>query len=108
MQPAATAFGQALDAAALRDAEIDVVLNVTAQPARSAGELREELAVQLAARVRWTDSLRALSALGCDRFIEVGPGSVLAGMVKRTLPDARVASFGALTDLPKVAAILES
>lgn len=108
MQPAVTAFGQALDAAQLRDAERDVVLNVTARPARAAGVLRQELAVQLAARVRWADSLRALSAMGCDRFIEVGPGNVLAGMVKRTLPDARVASFGALADLPKAAAILES
>lgn len=108
MRPAVVAFQEALTSAPIRDAEQDVVLNVTAEPARTATDLREELAVQLASRVRWTDSLRALSALGCDRFVEVGPGNVLAGLVKRTLPDARVVSFGALADLPKVAAILEN
>jgi [acyl-carrier-protein] S-malonyltransferase len=65
------------------------------------------LATQVYSTVRWIETLRTLSHLGCDRFLEVGPGSVLAGMVRRTLPEARVASFGAVSELPGVAALLE-
>jgi [acyl-carrier-protein] S-malonyltransferase len=68
--------------------------------------LRLELAVQVYSPVRWTESLRRLSGMGCDRFLEVGPGNVLAGLVRRTLQDVRVASFGSLDDLPAAEAVL--
>jgi [acyl-carrier-protein] S-malonyltransferase len=62
--------------------------------------------VQLYSPVRWIESLQRLARMGCDRFLEVGPGSVLAGMVRRTLPDAKVASFGSLADLEKAATLV--
>ena len=102
MRPAADALLGAL----WRDcdfapAAIPVVLNASApKPSRSPPTLRNELAVQVYSPVRWIETLQRLAALGCDRFLEVGPGTVLAGLVRRTLPEARVASFGALADLP--------
>jgi [acyl-carrier-protein] S-malonyltransferase len=107
MRPAAEALGQALAATEFRPASVDVVVNSTAQVTRRPGTLREELAVQVYSPVRWIETLQQLGQLGCDRFLEVGPGTVLTGMVRRALPEARVASFGALSDLPNVATLLE-
>jgi [acyl-carrier-protein] S-malonyltransferase len=99
MRPAAEPLIRALNELELQPAQVPVVANASGEIATDPAELRQELALQLYSPVRWVDSLRRLAALGCDRFLEVGPGQVLAGMVKRTLPDARVASFGARADL---------
>jgi biotin carboxyl carrier protein len=69
-----------------------VVANATAEPVTSAEELRELLARQLTGRVRWTESVRRMAALGVDTFIEVGPGTVLGGLIKRTVEGTRVLS----------------
>lgn len=106
MRPAAEAVGQALADTPLRRPDIPVVLNASARATQEPDELRDELAVQVYSAVRWTETLQRLAELGCDRFLEVGPGTVLAGLVRRTLPDARVASFGSLADLPEVCSLL--
>jgi [acyl-carrier-protein] S-malonyltransferase len=106
MRPAADAVSNALDKTPLRRAEIPVVVNASAQATQEPDELRQELAVQIYSAVRWIETLQRLAELGCDRFLEVGPGSVLAGLVRRTLPQARVASFGALSDLLAVCSLL--
>jgi [acyl-carrier-protein] S-malonyltransferase len=54
---------------------------------RSAAELREALIAQLVSPVRWTQSLETMFAMGVRQYIEVGPGKVLQGLVKRTLKD---------------------
>jgi [acyl-carrier-protein] S-malonyltransferase len=107
MRAAAGPLADALAATELNHAEVPVVLNVSAEAATAPDDLRHELEVQVYSPVRWIESLQELAALGCDRFLEVGPGTVLAGMVKRTLPDARVASFGALSDLDAARAVLD-
>jgi [acyl-carrier-protein] S-malonyltransferase len=99
MRPAAEPLIRALAELELQPARVPVVANASGEIATDPPELRQELSLQLYSPVRWVDSLHRLASLGCDRFLEVGPGQVLAGMVKRTLPDARVASFGALADL---------
>jgi [acyl-carrier-protein] S-malonyltransferase len=106
MRPAADVLSRALDETEFRSARIPVVLNATAQPAQEPAQLRQELAVQVYSPVRWVDSLKCLAKLGCDRFLEIGPGQVLAGLVRRTLPQARVASFASMTDLPDVRSLL--
>jgi [acyl-carrier-protein] S-malonyltransferase len=105
MRPAADALQSALPSVDLHDARLPVVVNVTAAPVVAAADLASELVVQVYSPVRWADSLVRLAELGADRFVEVGPGQVLAGLVKRTLPSARVVSFGALADLDAVAAL---
>jgi [acyl-carrier-protein] S-malonyltransferase len=106
MRPAADAVCNALTDTPLRRAEIPVVLNATARATQEPAELGHELAVQIYSAVRWVETLERLAELGCDRFLEVGPGAVLAGLVRRTLPEARVASFGAVSDLPAAHALL--
>jgi [acyl-carrier-protein] S-malonyltransferase len=106
MRPAADAVCEALSSTPLRRADIPVVVNATAHATQEPDELRHELAVQIYSAVRWIETLQRLSELGCDRFLEVGPGTVLAGLVRRTLQGARVASFGAVSDLAEVTSLL--
>jgi [acyl-carrier-protein] S-malonyltransferase len=106
MRPAADDLQRALGDLALRRARIPVVVNATAQPTQDPEELRRELAVQVYSPVRWIETLQRLATLGFDRFVEVGPGNVLSGLVRRTLPDVKVASFGSTSDLPAVRALV--
>jgi [acyl-carrier-protein] S-malonyltransferase len=108
MRPAAEPLAKALAAVEFRPARVPVVLNASAEPSTDPERLRDELRVQVYSPVRWVETLERLAGLGCDRFLEVGPGSVLTGLVKRTLPGVRTANFGALADLGAVHAFLSA
>ncbi len=105
MAPAAETFRSFLAAAPLRDLPVPMISNATAQPTTSAEELRELLARQLTGPVRWTESVRRMAELGVDTFIEVGPGTVLSGLIKRTVEGVRVLSAG---DAKGVEAVAEA
>jgi [acyl-carrier-protein] S-malonyltransferase len=107
MQPAANVLSEAIAATLFRRADLPVVLNASAEATQEPRELRHELEIQVYSPVRWIESLQRLAQLGCDRFLEVGPGQVLAGMVRRTLRDVKVASFGSVADLASATALLE-
>jgi [acyl-carrier-protein] S-malonyltransferase len=108
MAPAVEAFEPHLAAAPLRDPAIPVVANATAEPVTSAEELRRLLARQLTGRVRWTESVRRMAALGVDTFVEVGPGTVLSGLIKRTVEGIRVLAAGDAEGVAAVADALRS
>lgn len=82
-------LSEALDKVEWSDADIPVVSNVTAQPERGAGRLRNLLAEQVRSPVEWAASVRRMVADGVDTFVECGPGSALTGMIGRIAPDAR-------------------
>lgn len=94
MEPAAVGLKAALDSATIRRPRIPVVLNVRARPESEPAAIRRALAEQLTGRVRWRETLLYLAGEGCDRFLELGAGRVLSGLVRRTLPEAQVESFG--------------
>jgi [acyl-carrier-protein] S-malonyltransferase len=95
MTPAAEKFRGVLEDARFRDPRFPVVANATAQPVWTATEARRRLREQLTAPVRWVECIQALAALAPGaRFIEVGPGSVLGGLLKRILPDPAYQSLG--------------
>jgi [acyl-carrier-protein] S-malonyltransferase len=106
MRPAASDLARALAEVRLRPARVPVVVNATADATQDPVALEHELAVQVYSPVRWIETLRRLAAMGCDRFLEVGPGTVVAGLVRRTLPDVKVASFGRMADLPAAQALV--
>jgi [acyl-carrier-protein] S-malonyltransferase len=93
MEEAATGLQPALAEASIADARVPVVANVTAEPLTLAAELRRELEAQVAAPVRWSASVRHMVASGVETFVEVGPGAVLAGLVRRIAPEARVVNL---------------
>jgi len=105
MAPAVQAFQPHLAAAPLRNPTIPLVANATAEPVTEGARLRELLTRQLTGRVRWTESVRRMAALGVDTFIEVGPGTVLTGLIRRTVEGTRVLSAG---DAAGVAAVAEA
>lgn len=105
MAPATETFRSFLATAPLSDPVVPMVSNATAEPTTSADELRELLARQLGGPVRWTESVRRMVELGVTTFIEVGPGTVLSGLIKRTVEGVRLFSAG---DAKSVAAVVEA
>jgi [acyl-carrier-protein] S-malonyltransferase len=74
--------------------QFPVVSNVTGEEVKTLPEIRQTLQDQVTSTVRWADCVQRLVALGCDTFIELGPGAVLAGLVKRTSKDVEVMAAG--------------
>jgi [acyl-carrier-protein] S-malonyltransferase len=106
MEPAAPRLAAVLSGAPFRDATVPVVTNVDASPEGSGDRLRASLVAQVTAPVRWSDVVARLAAEGCDTFMELGPGTVLAGLVRRQLPGARVWSISHPRHLGTVRAAL--
>jgi [acyl-carrier-protein] S-malonyltransferase len=86
MAPALPEFKDALDTIEIRPPAVPVFSSVTARPFE---DIRAELAAALVRPVCWRETLQALRDRGAERFVEVGPGKVLKGLVRRTLPDAQ-------------------
>jgi [acyl-carrier-protein] S-malonyltransferase len=103
-------LARALATADWHAAEPPVVSNVTAEPVRDAGEIRDLLARQVHSPVEWVRSVRRMAAEGVDTFVECGPGNALTGMVRRIVPEARTltvfdpASLAASADVLAAAA----
>jgi [acyl-carrier-protein] S-malonyltransferase len=76
-----------------------VIANVTAAPVREPDEIRIALARQVKSPVLWRQSVRRLIEDGCARFVEVGPGKVLTGLMKRIAPDCKVANISTVEAL---------
>ena len=83
MAPAADQFAQTLRAVRFRKPTVPVVSNVSAEPLDGAQDIPARLLAQLTSPVRWQQSMEFLLAAGVERFYEIGPGRVLAGLMRR-------------------------
>ncbi|MFB6466605.1 ACP S-malonyltransferase [Cytobacillus sp. Hz8] len=83
MKPAAEKLSVVLDEIAIQDAKIPVIANVAAQEMTHSEDIKEKLIQQLFSPVLWEDSVQKMISLGVDTFIEIGPGKVLSGLVKK-------------------------
>jgi [acyl-carrier-protein] S-malonyltransferase len=100
MAPAVPGLQDALAAVTFADPRVPVVANATATPVRTSAEATRLLADQLTAPVRWVDSMKQAAALAPDaRFIEIGPGNVLSGLIKRIVPGASTIALGTATEV---------
>jgi [acyl-carrier-protein] S-malonyltransferase len=94
MRPARERMEELLAATTFSDAGIPVVTNVDALPVRDGAKLRDSLVRQIDSPVRWVESVRRLAAEGVDHALEIGPGNVLAGLLRRIDRSIRVESWG--------------
>ncbi len=100
MKSAGTALAADLAKAAISTPEIPVFHNFTAETAGTPEEIRQALAAQVSGSVRWEDCVRhAVSRFGADTMIEFGPGNVLTGLAKRTLPDLKLININSAASL---------
>ncbi|MBL1255463.1 ACP S-malonyltransferase [Methylocystis sp. Sn-Cys] len=99
MQPAADAMAAALAGAAISTPRVPVVANVTAAPVTEPETIRRLLVEQVTGAVRWRECVSYIAAQGVDKFVEVGSGKVLAGLLKRIAPGVTGISVGAPADL---------
>lgn len=83
MQPAQEELALAIEEADIKEPVCPVYQNVDGKPHKDPKEIKENLILQLTAPVRWTQDVEAMIADGADEFIELGPGSVLQGLVKK-------------------------
>jgi [acyl-carrier-protein] S-malonyltransferase len=103
MQPAQERLKADLDAIAFRDLSIPLINNWQAREIRTAAEAREGLYNQVPNPVRWADSIRLLAQAGVKRFIEVGAGGVLTGLLRNIDPSLAGVKFGEAADWDKIA-----
>lgn len=106
MAPAQTRLDAALDEAHFHEASLDVVANVDASAHRSG--FADLLSWQLVSPVRWRESIETLAASGVTHFLELGPGTELSGMVKRTVDGAARVNVATPEDLDGLTPFLEA
>lgn len=103
MEPAAEGLGAALSAATFTNPRFPVYANVNAEPVTLATRARELLLQQLTRPVRWTEEVTAMAARYPEAlFVEMGPGTVLAGLVKKIAPAVRTLSCGTVAEVQKL------
>ncbi|HKL27171.1 MAG TPA: ACP S-malonyltransferase [Desulfuromonadales bacterium] len=102
MQPAGERLAQVLETVEVRPLRLPVLSNVEATPNQDPARVRELLVRQVSAPVRWDETIRQMLDLQVDHFIEIGPGKVLAGLMKRSAKGARVDNIQDSDDLQAV------
>lgn len=99
MQPAAEAMRAALATVTMHAPIVPVMANVGAAPLSDVEAIRASLVAQVTGTVRWRECVEAMATAGVDRFVELGSGKVLAGLVKRIAPGATPLSVGTADDV---------
>jgi [acyl-carrier-protein] S-malonyltransferase len=102
MKPAQERLKADLDATEFRNLEVPLVNNWQAREIHSGTEAREGLYNQVPNPVRWSDSIRLLAANGVTRFVEVGPGAVLTGLLRSIDASLTGVKFGEAGDWEKI------
>jgi [acyl-carrier-protein] S-malonyltransferase len=106
MKPAEDRLAPELRALAAGAPRVPVVANVDAEPRRDGASSIEALVRQVSSAVRWEETVRRLASGGVTAYVEVGPGTVLSGLVRKIHREAQVASFAEPEDLDGVRALL--
>ncbi len=102
MKPAQDRLAPELRALVTSTPRVPIVANVDAEPKRDAQSAIEALVAQISSPVRWEAAVQRLASEGVTTYVEVGPGTVLSGLVKRIHREATVVSFGSPDDLAAI------
>jgi len=94
MEPAVEGMAKAITDINFHDPLVPIVVNSTAKPVATAEEIKKELLDQIANCVQWQRSVEYMVGAGVSTFVEIGPGQVLSGLIKRISKDARTVNVG--------------
>ena len=100
MAPAAAEFQEVLESVTFNDAQVPVLSNVEPSPTVESSVLKDRLKRQMTGSVRWREISLQLPQSGISRVVEVGPGKVLTGLIKRTCPELVLENVSSPTELP--------
>ena len=99
MKPAASVMKEKIDKINFLKPKVDIVSNVTSNVESDPEKIKKLLIEQIFHTVRWRESIENISNKGIKNYIELGPGKVLIGMVKRTIKDANCFSINSIADI---------
>ena len=102
MKPAATKMKDKIDSVDFKKPIFDIVSNVTSKPENNPNDIKKLLIEQICSTVRWRESIINISKENVTDFIEIGPGKVLSGMVKRTVKNINCFSINSIDDMKKI------
>jgi [acyl-carrier-protein] S-malonyltransferase len=100
MAEAAAEFQTLLNNVAFQPAQVPVISNVEPTPTVDAADLKDRLVRQMTGSVRWRETVLRFPKEGIERMIEIGPGKVLTGLIRRTCPELALVNVSGLADLP--------
>ena len=99
MKPAAEIMSEKINNTNFNNPKFDIISNVKAMPENNAKNIKNLLIDQIFNTVKWRESIVNISKKGISNFIEIGPGKVLTGMVKRTLSNVNSFSINSIADI---------
>ena len=99
MKPAAKIMKEKIDNTKFEKPKFEIVNNVTAKPEKNPSVIKQLLVSQIFSTVKWRDSLINMSNEGIKKFVEIGPGKALSGMVKRTVESSKCFSINTIADI---------
>ena len=99
MNPAAIKMKEKIDAVNFKKPDFEIISNVTALPVTSTEDIKKFLVQQIYSKVRWRESIVFMGEKKVQDFIEIGPGKVLTGLVKRILPNSNSFSINSIDDI---------
>ena len=99
MKPAANKMKDKINSVNFKKPDYEIVANVTAAPIDDTNEIKQLLFQQIYSKVRWRESVLFMSEKKINNFIEIGPGKVLTGLIKRILPDSNSFSINSIDDI---------
>ena len=101
MNPAAIKMQDKINSVNFKKPIFDIVSNVTSKPENNPVNIKKLLIEQICSTVRWRESIINMSKEQVSNFIEIGPGKVLSGMVKRTVKNIKCFSINSIDDMKK-------
>jgi [acyl-carrier-protein] S-malonyltransferase len=99
MEPVKEIMAESLAQTKINQAIIPVIANVTARDEIDPRKIAQNLALQVSARVRWTETVEYLISQNITKFVEIGPGQVLSGLMKRINRDVQIVSINSIADM---------
>ena len=102
MNPAADKMKEKISNISFKKPDFEIISNVTALPTNNPEEIKQLLVKQISSKVRWRESVLYMKEKKINDFVEIGPGKVLTGLVKRIVPNSNSFSINSIDDIKKI------